>query len=586
MSILAGDPLTQLTFSVYENKGVFALLLGSGLSRAAGIPTGWEITLDLIRRVATARGVEEQPDWHAWYRQETGQEPNYSELLKELAPSPDERRSILHSYIEPTEGEREEGRKLPTAAHKTIAGLVHSGYIRVIITTNFDRLLENALREQGIEPTVVASPDALRGAEPITHTTCYILKLHGDYKDARILNTNDELSAYPLEYDALLDRIFDEYGLIICGWSGEWDRALKAALERAPNRRYPIYWAARGDLTDSAKGLVNHRDARVIPIEDADSFFSGLRERVQVLERSHRQNPLSVELLVNTTKRYLRSPEYRIQLNDLFAEETERLIARIDSAKLGLSDRLGEREFVEEFRRRVSFYEGITEPLACMAGVLGRWGDDAHLSIVLDILERIHAHANIRPSGQHFVPELFYLRFYPAVLIFTAYGIGLTRAERWATLYRFFSWEIFEQQSGKTYRVVEKLFLKIWIATPRSPHLFDIFSEWERSFIGILPDFDLLYRRFEILASLAHLKDEPETMRQLDGSGYFNLSIPVGRNAWNHSVRERLIEELQSDPMRKDLLKAGFANSNKDLFELFFQNFNRIADWARHQLGE
>jgi hypothetical protein len=41
MSILAHDPLTQLSFSVYENKGVFALLLGSGLpgqpkSRPAG----------------------------------------------------------------------------------------------------------------------------------------------------------------------------------------------------------------------------------------------------------------------------------------------------------------------------------------------------------------------------------------------------------------------------------------------------------------------------------------------------------------------------------------------------------------------
>ena len=45
MSILSGDPLTQLSFSVYENKGVFALLLGSGISRAADIPTGWEITL-------------------------------------------------------------------------------------------------------------------------------------------------------------------------------------------------------------------------------------------------------------------------------------------------------------------------------------------------------------------------------------------------------------------------------------------------------------------------------------------------------------------------------------------------------------
>ena len=57
-----GDPATQLAFAVHENPGVFALLLGSGLSRAAEIPTGWEITTDLVRRVATAQGVEEQTD--------------------------------------------------------------------------------------------------------------------------------------------------------------------------------------------------------------------------------------------------------------------------------------------------------------------------------------------------------------------------------------------------------------------------------------------------------------------------------------------------------------------------------------------
>ena len=50
------DPITSLAFSVYENKGVYALLLGSGVSRSAFIPTGWEITLDLVRRVAKLIG--------------------------------------------------------------------------------------------------------------------------------------------------------------------------------------------------------------------------------------------------------------------------------------------------------------------------------------------------------------------------------------------------------------------------------------------------------------------------------------------------------------------------------------------------
>lgn len=82
----------------------------------------------------------------------------------------------------------------------------------------------------------------------LRHSACYILKLYGDYKDARILNTESELSGYPQQYDGLLDRILDEHGLIICGWSGEWDHALRAAFLRAPNRRYSVFWAARGSI--------------------------------------------------------------------------------------------------------------------------------------------------------------------------------------------------------------------------------------------------------------------------------------------------------------------------------------------------
>ena len=93
------DPATKLAFSVHENRGVFALLLGSGLSRAAEIKTGWEISIDLVRRVAMAKGVEEQDDWVKWYVKAEGKEPDYSEILAQVASTSAERRAILHSYI-------------------------------------------------------------------------------------------------------------------------------------------------------------------------------------------------------------------------------------------------------------------------------------------------------------------------------------------------------------------------------------------------------------------------------------------------------------------------------------------------------
>lgn len=40
---------TALAFSMFANRGVHALVKGSGVSRAVEITTGWEITLDLTR---------------------------------------------------------------------------------------------------------------------------------------------------------------------------------------------------------------------------------------------------------------------------------------------------------------------------------------------------------------------------------------------------------------------------------------------------------------------------------------------------------------------------------------------------------
>lgn len=60
--------------------------------REAGIATGWEITLQLVSKLAAVKGVDEQPDWAVWYQAEFGKAPNYSELLDALAATPTERR--------------------------------------------------------------------------------------------------------------------------------------------------------------------------------------------------------------------------------------------------------------------------------------------------------------------------------------------------------------------------------------------------------------------------------------------------------------------------------------------------------------
>ena len=72
-----------------------------------------------------------------------------------------------------------------------------------MITTNFDRLIENAMREAGVEPTIIASDDAVVGATPLVQTKCMVIKVHGDYLDARIKNTDAELEKYSPRHESV-----------------------------------------------------------------------------------------------------------------------------------------------------------------------------------------------------------------------------------------------------------------------------------------------------------------------------------------------------------------------------------------------
>lgn len=569
-----GDPLTQAAFSIHENKGVFALLLGSGLSRSAEIPTGWEITLDLVRRVAEAEGIEEQADWAKWYVETEGKEPDYSDLLAKLATTQAERRAILHSYIEPDDEDREEGRKLSTDAHRAVARLVRSGHVRVIVTTNFDRLIENALREEGVEPTVVSSVDTLKGAEPLSHSTCYVFKVHGDYKDSRILNTEEELDGYPEEFDSLLDRIFDEYGLIICGWSGEWDQALRSAVTRAPNRRYPMFWASRGDLRGKAKDLSDMRGGITVPITDADSFFVDLSERVRTLEQSRRQNPVGIDMIVGRAKRYLAKSEHRIQFSDLLNGEVSRIIEVLESDDMAP----GKPWSVEEFNRRVNEYESVSEGLVKMCGLTGVWGDANFFGYATDAIKTLWEVSQPQIGG---TVVYLNLRGYVSVLAYQAMALALIHSARWTELRDLLNAGIWDERNAEA-TILHGVTPLQWQGgdqstwrnlpdferrrAPLADHIYAYFEQHSKAFLGAKRDITQTYLLSEVLPAIATLDhyaldNLEEKLVEENGRGHFWAPV-AGRMGWDHWPMRRLYEKFENGRLADEVASGGFGRGD------------------------
>lgn len=424
------DPVHSLAFSIQANRGVYAVLVGSGVSRSAKIPTGWEITIDLVRKLAEIQGETSDPNPEQWYREKFKQEVNYSYLLDALAKTQAERQQLLRAYFEPNDQERERGEKKPTTAHRAIAALAAQGFIRVIITTNFDRLVETALTDEGVVPTVLSSPDQVQGALPLIHTQCCVFKVHGDYLDPRIRNTPTELDEYPPEFDKLLDRIFDEFGLIVCGWSAEWDGALRSALIRASSRRFTTYWAVRGEPSDKAQQLIHHRRAQVIPIEDADDFFQTVQQQVESIEEFSRPHPLSTEAAVASLKRYIPDSRYRIQLSDLVDNAVERVVEAISGEAFSAEG--GPEWNTESVTARVRGYEAACSTLLALAMTGGYWAEEEHYPVWQRALERLGSTPS--SSGSTLWIEL---QRYPATLLLYALGLGAVEADLDAGRLRF-----------------------------------------------------------------------------------------------------------------------------------------------------
>lgn len=231
------DAHLQLAFAMQSNPGSYALLIGAGVSVASGAPSAWEIQTRLIRQIAETRNkfipVDEEVLW--WTRQ-TGAAPTYNAPLEQVAPGQMEWLNFLRPQFEPSEQDVAVGRKVPTNAHRSIAQLVGHGAVRVVVTVNFDCLIETALRDVGIEPVVCSIADAIQGMTPLHSQRALVVHLHGDYLEPTMRNTLSELESYPHVVNSFLEQVLDEYGLVIAGWSARWDVALRKAVLKSSNR--------------------------------------------------------------------------------------------------------------------------------------------------------------------------------------------------------------------------------------------------------------------------------------------------------------------------------------------------------------
>ena len=543
------DPVHSLAFSINSNPGAYALLIGSGVSSEAGILTGWDITEDLIRQLAHIRQENCEPDPGRWYVERYNQRLDYSSILEAFGKTSAERQKLLLRYFEPNAEDREEGKKLPTQAHRAIAQLVAHGLVKVIITTNFDRLLETAIREAGIDPIVLSTEDQVTSAIPLVHIPCCVFKVNGDYQDHRIRNITGELDSYPNPNNELLGQIFEQFGLIVCGWSAEYDGGLRIAMSDTRSPHFTTYWAQFGELTDQARQLIRQRDAQVIRIEGAGDFFHSLKQSAESIEQFRPTRTISTGVSLASMKRFLTEPGTQIELTELIDDTISYIKANIESEDFEFKN-LPEpnSELVTE---RIRAYEGICASLMEMAVVGGRYAQEENFGLWQRALKRL--------SLMPFVGGVDYLwlnmRLYPCTLLLYALGLGAVEADRLSFLGHLFSTRV-QQQFSKDQYAVELIAPALLFRTetemqvlegmedrlvPLNDWLFRTLREFTKDFISDEYHFTYTFVKFEILLALH---------ASFYGKDSWSWEIPIGTFRYKLDAASQVIKELEGSISR------------------------------------
>lgn len=148
-------------------------------------------------------------------------------------------------------------KKPSSKGYITLANILLKTRHNVVITTNFDSLVEKAVRAENNNRDEARDFkqwskydrnlwETRDGGLELQNQAVYLIRLHRGLDDSQLLNTEEQTRYLPDSFcDNLLDEIFERYSPIILGYSGN-DIAFMDYLVRSEKaRRQKKYWLAR-----------------------------------------------------------------------------------------------------------------------------------------------------------------------------------------------------------------------------------------------------------------------------------------------------------------------------------------------------
>lgn len=257
-------------------------LLGAGCSISSGCMPANKLIFEFKKRIYYAKHgmalddkiLVNNENFAKIIQQEypSDMENPYSYYFEMCYPDPlDRSRFIKDNFIKMS----------PSYGYLCFAHYLMRKKVKNVFTTNFDNLIEKAIKKLDESYDVISQSDNL---SPMLSSDLNIIKLHGDFNYDLIRNTEDELqSLSPKVFDVLINNNCEE--LIVIGYSG-MDKSIMDALEVLSKKGLKIIWCVVGEHYIKNKKveslLLNNDDSGYCTIEGFDELFSKLYKFLNV----------------------------------------------------------------------------------------------------------------------------------------------------------------------------------------------------------------------------------------------------------------------------------------------------------------
>lgn len=228
----------------------YCFILGAGASVSSGIPGGYKLCkhwLDEIRADLTPEAYSDEIQRRI---RNLNNGKDYTRFLDikydpDLKSDLDDYNCICELRFGIRKDEEEKAiqalmsRKMPYVGYFTLANIVTSTPNNVVITTNFDDLLERAINDYiGDRPNVINHEKLAEYSISDLGGNHKILKVHRDMYTGGF-NRSEETKELKGDWGRYLPNIFKEYTPIVIGYAGT-DRSLMRFLHDNPEKG--IYW--------------------------------------------------------------------------------------------------------------------------------------------------------------------------------------------------------------------------------------------------------------------------------------------------------------------------------------------------------